>query len=891
MSKTIKFIITSYLLLTTYYFTQAQVGINEDNSQPDASALLDIKSNDKGILIPRMTTAQRTAINNPAEGLMVYDTDTKSFWYYSTTSWKEMNTSTLNELSDADGDTKVLVEKNTDEDKIRFDINNREVLLSEENIINSPIITNANVGNSPNTTISVPSIWQSFTATSTGILDSIEIYYDNSVGSPLGTTLTITLLKGESTNGNILTTKTITRPSTNGLKGINFTGNIQLEKDSMYTFYFDGVHALKGTYGTYNDGQLNHGFGFNANFDIILKVYTFTQSISSKTTINGTLNINNAFSFPTTDGTAGQILTTDGNGTLSWNNQATPNHLSDTDGDTKIHVEENSDEDIIRMDINGSERLVLKKSPTGVTQLSLPNNYTNTFIGVDAGVATTPTASNINSLGKENSFLGYQAGQSNTNGNKNTFIGHRSGFDNTQGLENTFIGNYSGQSNTSGHYNTFIGSDVGYYNTIGGHNTFIGTGAGSLNLTGHSNVFIGMSSGGKNTAGSRNVFIGYYAGYHETNSHRLYIDNSGSATPLIYGEFDNSLLRVNGTLNINNAYSFPTTDGSNGQVFSTDGSGNVTWVTLTDDDNQDLSLSGNTLSLTNDNTSINLSGFLDSKWTTDGNDIYNSNTGNIGIGTTTPTKAKLEIQGSTNYQIPNQQIGYLNHLGNGTAQNPSFINYSIYASNHIAAAAFNAHSDERIKNIKGISNTKNDLATLMQIQVTDYQLRDTIDKGNKSIKKVIAQQVAEVYPQAVTNNLTEVVPDIYQRAELQNGWIMLATNLKVGDRVKIITETTNDIHEVTAVQKNRFKINSKFDIQNSKLIFVYGREVNDFHTVDYEAISMLNVSATQQLVKENKGLKERVAALEKEVQKINQLEVLLEQLQEQIISNQTITAE
>ena len=46
--------------------TNAQIGINEDNSQPDASAILDVKSTDKGILIPRMTSAQRVAINNPA---------------------------------------------------------------------------------------------------------------------------------------------------------------------------------------------------------------------------------------------------------------------------------------------------------------------------------------------------------------------------------------------------------------------------------------------------------------------------------------------------------------------------------------------------------------------------------------------------------------------------------------------------------------------------------------------------------------------------------------------------------------------------------------------------------------------------------------------------------
>lgn len=61
------------ILLTIFYFAPnyAQIGINTDN--PDPSAVLDIVSTSKGILIPRMTTAQKLAIASPHEGLMVYD--------------------------------------------------------------------------------------------------------------------------------------------------------------------------------------------------------------------------------------------------------------------------------------------------------------------------------------------------------------------------------------------------------------------------------------------------------------------------------------------------------------------------------------------------------------------------------------------------------------------------------------------------------------------------------------------------------------------------------------------------------------------------------------------------------------------------------------------------
>ena len=61
---------------------------------------------------------------------------------------------------------------------------------------------------------------------------------------------------------------------------------------------------------------------------------------------------------------------------------------------------------------------------------------------------------------------------------------------------------------------------------------------------------MGHSAGYSNTEGGNNVFVGYKAGYNETGAHRLYIHNSDSSTPLIYGEFDNHLVKINGSLNI-----------------------------------------------------------------------------------------------------------------------------------------------------------------------------------------------------------------------------------------------------------------------------------------------------------------------------------------------------
>jgi len=85
--------LTALLALLTYA-ADAQVGVG--TISPDASAQLDVKSDSKGILVPRLTSNQRTGITTPADGLLVYDTDTKGFWYFiSGTGWKEINDATL----------------------------------------------------------------------------------------------------------------------------------------------------------------------------------------------------------------------------------------------------------------------------------------------------------------------------------------------------------------------------------------------------------------------------------------------------------------------------------------------------------------------------------------------------------------------------------------------------------------------------------------------------------------------------------------------------------------------------------------------------------------------------------------------------------------------------
>ena len=220
--------------------------------------------------------------------------------------------------------------------------------------------------------------------------------------------------------------------------------------------------------------------------------------------------------------------------------------------------------------------------------------------------------------------------------------------------------------------------------------------------------------------------------------------------------------------------------------------------------------------------------------------------GNVGIGTAKPQKASLEV-GTTVAAEVTYGYRYMNLHRTENDHRKQTRDYSIWASGRIAADEFNAVSDARIKSIRGLSDGAADLSTLLSIQITDYSFRDVVGKGAAAYKKVIGQQVEKVFPQAISKQ-ADVVPDIYRPAPIRNGWVALPTDLKIGERVKLITETGNEgTHEVLEVTPDKFRVD--LDPEGEK-VFVFGREVNDLITVDYDAISMLNVSATQQLKKE-----------------------------------------
>lgn len=233
--------------------------------------------------------------------------------------------------------------------------------------------------------------------------------------------------------------------------------------------------------------------------------------------------------------------------------------------------------------------------------------------------------------------------------------------------------------------------------------------------------------------------------------------------------------------------------------------------------------------------------------------------GNVGIGTATPTRGKLEVVGT--FGVNNGAATHAFLIPSGVGPNAGVlpnIPVSIYTSGDIHAPVFRAFSDARIKNIQGRSDGVKDLNTLLDVEITDYTFKDTIAKGTEAQKKVIGQQLEQVYPLAVRKT-SDIIPDIYKKAPVQGGWVMLGTDLKVGDKVRVIGMDAQTESTVAEVKDGAFRV---ADLPAGDEVFVYGREVSDFRTVDYEAIAMLNVSATQELARQNMAQQKRIEELE-----------------------------
>ena len=206
---------------------------------------------------------------------------------------------------------------------------------------------------------------------------------------------------------------------------------------------------------------------------------------------------------------------------------------------------------------------------------------------------------------------------------------------------------------------------------------------------------------------------------------------------------------------------------------------------------------------------------------------------------------------------------------------------TIRASSGIMASLFVANSDARIKNVVGLSNQASDLALINQLKVTDYTYIDQVENGNRLAKGFIAQEIAEIIPEAVTKSV-KFIPSVYALANnievAENGNVQISLekphNLKVGDKVKLMTGEKADEFIVASASQYSFEV--KGLDPNSESLFVYGKEVDDFHAVDDDRIFTTGIGAIQELSKQVEELKSENASLKTEFKA--ELDVIKEHL-------------
>ncbi len=263
--------------------------------------------------------------------------------------------------------------------------------------------------------------------------------------------------------------------------------------------------------------------------------------------------------------------------------------------------------------------------------------------------------------------------------------------------------------------------------------------------------------------------------------------------------------------------------------------------------------------------------------------------GRIGINTEAPS-APLHVEGSVSLAASSYAYYRKNATSCttstgvaclNTAGDPPPTNVSIYASNVIRAFEFNAFSDARIKRVAGPSDPINDLATLNCLRVTDYRHIDVVGKGAAIKKGFIAQEVEQVFPEAVSLN-RDFVPDCYRMAgavRFDSAVRSLTLTLDApctfvpGDHVRLIGSRPHEL-TVTAVAGNAFTV-SDWPEPEALQVFVFGKQVDDFRTVDYDRIFTLGISAMQELTRENGARKAENDALKTRLEQFDSENTIL----------------
>jgi hypothetical protein len=486
------FLLISFLVLGASAL--AQVAVNTDGSLPDNSAMLDVSSASKGLLAPRMTLTQRLAITSPATGLIVYQTDgTSGFYYNSGTpaapSWSLIGSNAGQWLTNGTNiyynAGNVGIGTSTPATKLQVDngdatINGLTVgkgagtgsfnsvlgyqalpsnTTGHDNTANGKQALYSNTGGYNNTALGSQALWSNTSgAYNTGI--GLSTLYYNTTGNYNSALGAMALVSNQTGSSNTAV----------------------------------GSYALNdNTAGSSNTAIGRYALGFNTTGNN--NTTTGYWSMYSNTT--GKYNTSNGYRtlYQNTTGFSNVAI---GSYALYYN---TDRSNLVAIGDSALYF--NGQDEISSEQATGNTAIGSKAMTSNTT------GYNNTANGYQVMYSNT--------TGIDNTAFGYQALYSNTTGYYNTAMGFNSLRANTTARMNTAVGYNALKDNSTGNFNTATGEEALEYNSIGYDNSAFGHYALKNNYTGNNNTACGTFALEYNTTGSDNTGIGRAGGSLWTN--------------------------------------------------------------------------------------------------------------------------------------------------------------------------------------------------------------------------------------------------------------------------------------------------------------------------------------------------------------------------------------
>ncbi len=490
------------------------LAINTDGSTANTSAILDVKSTAKGLLVPRMSKAERNAIVAPATGLLIFQNapDSTGFYYYDGSKWNWMaslngNADTLAWKRNGNAGTNPSVNFIGTVDNQPISLRQDNKWLGNLNATMNNYAVGAGAGENNTTGMNNVVVGDSAGNASTAASNNVLIGTNAGINNLGSWTTMIGIDVGRS----------------NQVHGSVFIGSAAgMRNTTGGTNTFVGDNAGR-------DNTTGSGNTFMGRFTGSLSNGNDNSFLGNSAGLNNTTGNKNVF----VGSQAGMGNTTGGNnialGVVALRfNSANSNLIAIGDSALYFNAGGASNTAI------GSRALyansfgfyntaigfrALNSNSTGMANTALGNlaAFSNTLSYWQVAIGDSALYSNTGSAHNANTAIGAHAGAYNPGSSGCIYMGFRSGYNSIDGIGNIFVGSYAGQYSNDAAYNIGIG-DQTLRNLTGYYNIAIGSGAMQQSRSSYSNTAVGLSAMANDTSGTYNTAFGQSVLQNSTNS-------------------------------------------------------------------------------------------------------------------------------------------------------------------------------------------------------------------------------------------------------------------------------------------------------------------------------------------------------------------------------------